>query len=312
MPERSNSPTGVGDDQDCDGAAIVVHWGDPAPTLRLVDDLVSGRAFSRVVVVANDGCLRPASLDGEAYGVVTWVNSPRNLGYGAACQLGVDAVSAKNYAFLNNDLVLPARAARKCLAALDRPGVGIAGPVLRRPDGRLQSACGSTSRILQAPRAAGRPVGVHTRCAWVTGAALFARHEVARGVRFDGSYFLGHEDADLCERAALHGWATVCVSDAVAMHAGMTTVSPTRWQYYTVRNRIWFCRRRRSTATARAVWAWSAIALFPRVLVADLLLARGRDRSRSVFRAVVDGWAPLPGFGEPWRHEPVPSRWLAW
>lgn len=290
-------------------AAVIVHWGDVRRTLDLVDQVRSEPLFSRIVVVANDGTPPPREAVDHR---VSWLPTSRNLGYGAACQLGAETVGAEKYAFLNNDLRLPPGTAAKCLSALDRPGVGITGPVLRYPDGRLQSGCGSFSPFLQAPRVGREPDAAYARCSWVTGAALFARAEVVRDVQFDGSYFLGFEDSDLCLRAAARGWAILCLADAAAGHAGMTTVTESRWQYYTVRNRIWFCRRLRSRSVAAAVWLWSALVLLPRVMIADVLKARGCTATRSILRAVVDGRAPLPPFGVAWPHEPVPARWLAW
>lgn len=144
------------------------------------------------------------------------------------------------------------------------------------------------------------------------GAALFARSEVVHDVRFDGSYFLGYEDSDLCEQAAHHGWATLCVSNAVGVHAGYTTIAGPRWQYYSIRNRIWFCRRRRSRVVTTAAWLWLVLFMLPRVMIADVVKRRGLDRSRSVIWGVVDGSGRLPTFGEIRRDEPVPQRWLRW
>lgn len=299
-------------DARAEAVAVVIHWGEADRTLALVRALGGQPVFDRIVVVANDGRQRPPEADSGPDTPVDWLVPPRNLGYGAACQLAADSVAAGKYAFLNNDLVLSCDAAAKCLDALDLPGVGITGPVLLHPDGRLQSGCGSFSRWLPAPRAEGWPDRPVALCGWVTGAALFARGEVVHGVRFDGSYFLGYEDSDLCERAAAAGWATACLAGAVGEHEGSTTISVSRWQYYSIRNRIWFCRRRRSAAVAVTVRLWMALVMLPRVALADVVKRRGHDRVRSVLQAVVDGWGPLPAFGEVRPDEPVPRRWLSW
>lgn len=300
-------------DVGCEAAAVIVHWGDPGRTLTLVAELSRRPTFDRIVVVANDGTARPPAASEACRGtVLDWMLPTRNLGYGAACHFAAIRVPARRYAFLNNDLVISPEAARACLDALDLPGIGLSGPVLLHPDGRLQSGCGSFSRWLRAPRVQRWPHGDYERCRWLTGAALFARGEVVHAVRFDGSYFLGYEDSDLCERAASAGWAAVCVSAAVGEHAGYTTIAGARWQYYAVRNRIWFCRRRRSRAAAAAVWLWLVSAMLPRVTLADVAKRRGLERSRSVFWGVVDGIGPLPPFGTIRPDEPVPQRWLRW
>lgn len=300
-------------DVGCQAVAVIIHWGDPARTLSLLATLGTGKAFDRIVVVANDATPRPPEV--TEYGrdvAVDWLFPPRNLGYGGACQFAASSVSAGKYAFLNNDLLIHAEDALKCLSALDLPGVGLTGPVLLHPDGSLQSGCGSFTRWLHAPRVGRWPSGDYEYCQWLTGAALFARHEVIHDVRFDASYFLGFEDSDLCERAASRGWRTLCVAGAVGEHAGYSTIAGPRWQYYAIRNRIWFCRRRRSNGAAALISLWLTFAMLPRVFLADLAKRRGLARSRSVLWGVRDGLGALPSFGELRGDEPVPQRWLRW
>ena len=55
-------------------------------------------------------------------------------------------------------------------------------------------------------------------CAWVTGAVMFVRREVAETVGMDGSFFLGGEDADFCVRARRQGWRVQCCGVAPAIH----------------------------------------------------------------------------------------------
>ena len=287
--------------------AVLVHWGDPQPTLRLAAMYAKQPVFDHVVVMAND---RRAAARNEPG--VSWVVPERNLGYGAACQRAADMFDADYYAFLNPDVVLLGDAAARCLDALENAGLSIAGPVLVHGDGRLQSGCGTWSRILRAPVVLTWPSTAVAKCEWITGAAMFCRREVMTDVRFDGSYFLGGEDADLCDRVRELGWEVGIVKEARGVHEGKTSITEGRWQYYSLRNRVWLARKRHSRRVALVNYLWLAGAMVPRIMCADVLKRRGFALSRAALRSLVDAAAPLPTFGQPWPHEPVPQAWLAW
>jgi len=293
--------------------AVLVHWGDQEPTLTMATACLESGAFHRVVVIANDLIpLKAATPRAPAESQVSWVIPERNLGYGAACQLATRLHDADYYAFLNTDVELLGRAAEACLAALHDGGLDIAGPVLVHHDGRLQSGCGTWSRLLQTPLIRRSPQAPISACGWITGAAMFCRREVMAEVGFDGSYFLGLEDADLCDRARERGWTVGVVRDARGIHEGGATMTEGRWQYHSLRNRVWFARKRRSTPVAVANVIWLAVALVPRVVFADTVKRRGYQLTRSAWRALIDARATLPPFGEPWPHEPVPQAWMHW
>ncbi len=287
--------------------AVIVQWGDPEATFDLATEHLASGAFDHVVVVANDG--RVATRTDSR---ISWKTPSRNLGYGAACQWAAMNCPARLYAFLNTDVRLADDAAKRCLDALLLPETAVAGPLLLHDDGSLQSGCGTWTCLLRRPRADAWPTTGVSCCEWITGAALFCRREVVTEVGFDGSYFLGNEDADLCDRVRERGWRVAIVRDARGYHQGGATMTGGRWQYYTVRNRIWFARKRRRRSAAMASVVWAALVLLPRIALADTIKRRSYSLTYSAYRGVVDGMAKLPAFGEPWPHEPVPRAWMEW
>lgn len=299
LPPEANGPFRA--------VAVLVHWGDPAPTVELADAYACDNAFDHVVVVANDG--RNATPTERA---VSWVVPRRNLGYGAACQLASEIVDADYYAFLNPDVRLLGAAAALCLEALALGGLSVAGPVLLHEDGRLQSGCGTWSKFLRTPLIRTWPSAPITDCGWITGAAMFCRRETLLDVRFDGSYFLGAEDADFCDRVHEWGGRVGIVRDARGIHEGKSTITAGRWQYYSLRNRVWLARKRQARWVALANYAWLALVMVPRIVCADTVKRRGYSLSRAAVRALVDAAAPPPPFGELWPSEPVPQAWMAW
>jgi len=286
--------------------AVVVHWGDAAPSLRVAEQV--GAAFDAVVIVANDGQDAPSSLPPG----VSWIVST-NVGYAGACARGVaHHPGAAAYAFLNNDLHITAAV---CTVLLDDlaadPALAVVGPTLLHTDGRLQSGAGTWSPFVCAPRVRNPAVGLQ-QCGWVTGAAFFCSGRAVRELGFDLSFFLGQEDADFCDRATAAGWRIAVNGDATAVHDGRTTLSGARWVYYGLRNWLWFVRRRRSMLRVVLLTIWLGGAVLPRVVVADVLKRRSLLHARLSLHALKDGLGPMPQAGTHWPDEPRPARWMSW
>ncbi len=264
--------------------------------------------FSDVIVVANDGRPRPALLDGAE---IRWEVPSHNLGFGSGCQFGAGCCRADKYAFFNADVTMSGTHIKKCLEALDRPKIGIAAPVLKYPDGTLQSACGTLSRVTWRPSALNPvPSGSSEllQCVWVTGAALFCRAEVLQQVEWDGSYFLLIEDVDFCLRTRMAGWCVVIVPRATGLHQAGGTLVGISMSYYRPRNRIWLARRYGSVSRSLLVTLAMALVTL-RLLVADIVKWR-RSRAMLHARGIIAGWASLPKGKQPQVGEPIPARWM--
>ena len=221
-----------------DVGIVVVHFGDPAPTLACLAALRADRStcLRRVTVVDNSGSL----LDGDAVGT-TVVRPGRNLGFGAGANAGVAALGPEPppvLVVLNNDVEVTDGFLDAAAAALGRPGVGAAGgPLyLDRPGGALWYAGGGVNwlagTVLQS-RSAGA-AGQARDVGFIPGAALAlggAAWREAGG--FDPAYFLFHEDLDLCLRLRRRGWRLRFEPAMAAVHRlGATTGSGERSPLY--------------------------------------------------------------------------------
>lgn len=266
--------------------AVIVHFGDPAPTVEAVRRLEAYADPPRIAVVANDCSPEPAELESSS---ATWLRPASNLGFAGGCAFGASSIPAVKYAFLNADVFLEESGFRLCLDALNRDDVGVAGPLLRFPDGRLQSACGYFTPGLGLPyQSRQQPTEPLADCEWITGAALFTRSDVLESTPLDPSYFLLYEDADFCYRAHRAGWRTVVASEAGGIHLTCATIPGSISIYYGARNRVLFLRRTRP-------W-WAAVFLtlgamfrLPRMALADLLFQR-TARVPFYVRAIVHAW----------------------
>lgn len=286
---------------------VVVHFGDPEPTIELVRSLLALPADVEIVVVANDGRPCPTALKGR----VSWSVPPRNLGYGGGFNFAVSGSTSPVLAVLNNDIQLSPDAFMTCLRVLlEDPSVGIVGPVLRYPDGRLQSGVGTLTRRRKAPRVLNDPGGTTQVAEWVTGAAILMRHEVAHQVGFDASYFLGSEDVDLCLRARAAGWRVLCCGAAEFIHHGSRTIGRT-WYYYAARNRVWFARADVGTWCAILNWIDLAVRV-PRVVVADVIKGRQFVPTRLFVLGLIHALHRKPTrFEGPLQAEPIAARVVA-
>lgn len=306
-------------------AAVVVHYGDSKRTIRAVLDHRDLNVFSRIIVVANDMCERPAELTDD---ICAWVLPSRNLGFGGACQLGASTWSADVYAFFNAHVTMDSTSVRDCVAALDIPGVGITVPFVHLPaTGNPAIDWKYTRCVRKYSRGARLPIQVPLRQyeghgavpddarpseaagevidnEWVTGCAVFCRGEIIRDIGWDGSYFLTWEDADIAMRATRSGWRVVTVPSALAYHSGESTRSRPLSAYYCMRNPIWFSRKYWSRPRQILLTAHLFLRLF-RVAIADVLRRRRPRHAPSAARGIVDGWVLWPSGRDPLPGEPL-------
>lgn len=195
-------------------------------------------AVDELVVVdsgSSDGSLEAVAA---RYPAARGIALP-NVGFGAAANAGVAETRASAVVIANADTRFPPGAAAAMadyLAA--HPDVGVLGPLVRHPDGRLQH---SARRLPSLSEAVGhallglwRPDNRWTRAYrmtdwhrdsardvdWVSGCALAVRREAFAAVAgFDPRYFMFLEDVDLCLRLRAAGWRVVFAPVAEVTHA---------------------------------------------------------------------------------------------
>lgn len=304
---------------------MLVHHGDPRRTIRAVLSHWKLGVFSDVIVIANDLRQRPEDLENIP---CTWLIPTRNIGFGGACQLGAMTCRADVYAFFNAHITIDRASVDHCIAAFDVEDVGIVSPYTYYPgsgkpavDWKLTRCIRTYSRILRLPisvplegsRADGRmnPPELFDND-WAAGAAIFCRREVIRDVGWDGSYFLGVEDVDICMRAKKSGWRVVVAAPAIAFHTGESTRTSAITAYYAPRNSLWFARKHHARRVQALLTVYTLF-LLCRAAMADVLKGRRPPHARFVIRGVWDGWVLWPDStealpGEPFVVERRPDR----
>jgi GT2 family glycosyltransferase len=223
-------------------STIIVNYNAGSLLRKCVDSLLACPLDIEIIVV--DNASSDASLDGlQDLSQVCVIRNPANVGFAAACNIGVQASSAPFLLFLNPDCFFQPDPIAPLLAGLqsgDR--VGMVGGLLVNEDGTEQ---GGGRRAVPTPwrsfvrafglqRFANRwpklfydfhlhkqplpdgPIEVEA----ISGACMLVKREVMEDVGlWDEGYFLHCEDLDWCMRFRQKGWKILFVPDARISHA---------------------------------------------------------------------------------------------
>jgi GT2 family glycosyltransferase len=129
---------------------------------------------------------------------VELIKNPDNLGFGAACNIGIAASTTRYVMILNPDTQLSEAAVQQLLAELKAQDATIAGPALDPTDDKRTE-----------------PVD------WLVGAVMLFDTEKMNAVGyFDEQFFLYEEDVDICKRANDAGLKVIHCRKVSIPHVG--------------------------------------------------------------------------------------------
>ena len=227
--------------------------------------------------------------------------SPRNLGFGGACNLALDVSHADLLFFVNPDARLAVGTTAGLIAAIEAdPAVAAVGPRIHDPAEDLRAAAAGFEPSLRSVLGhflllarmpwIGRffpplqlPFGSPAQPVdWVGGTALMVRSDAFRSVSgFDPSIFLYMEDVDLCRRLRATG-GTIRYEPGVAVEhdlgGSQGTEQAERW--FAAFHR--YLARQRGARYARLASGLAAAGLGLRAV---LLVLRKPGHSRRLARA---------------------------
>jgi GT2 family glycosyltransferase len=294
------------------GSVIIPTWNTRDLLADCLDSLETQELAGglETIVVDNGSTDGTAELLRERAGRVTVVSNARNLGFGAANNQGAGAARGRVLFFLNSDTRLLAPDTLERLAqAVEKPDVGIAGPILLNPDGSLQPSCAahpSVSRALllgtglhrllpDRLRARASPdTWSHDRSGdtiWLKGAALAVPADVFHDVGGFWSTMYAEEE-DLAYRIKSRGLRVYLETASRVVHVGNSTAAQ-RWsdagRAARVANaELIFLRTHYSRSRGAAIRGITGSAYAARALVHGLL---GHEAQARIYRTMAKAFA---------------------
>jgi GT2 family glycosyltransferase len=180
---------------------------------------------------SNDGTVEAVRA---RFPFVQIVALPRNVGFAAGNNAGLARAQGRHVALLNNDTELLPGALEACVRYLDaHPDVGVVGPQLLHPDGRLQNSVHNAPTLLSeiVPRGVletlaphrfpskRRPPRAPLDVEAVLGACMVARRAAVADVGpLPEDYFFFLEETDWLTRMRRAGWRVVHLPEARLVH----------------------------------------------------------------------------------------------
>jgi GT2 family glycosyltransferase len=221
-----------------------------------------------------------ASTDGgvalvrHRFPAVQVIELDRNVGYGAANNVGIAATTCRFVLVLNPDAWPVGDAVARLLEAAEQtPRAGIVGPRLVDERGERQLSIrgfptvwrlateflflrwfAPWSRALNAFYGARVDPRKRAEVDWLMGAAILVRRSALDEVgAFDPAFFLYAEEVDLAYRMRREGWTTVYEPAATFVHVGGASTSRRPAEYYRelIRSHVRFLDKHRGRPVAR-------------------------------------------------------------
>ena len=267
---------------------------------------------TQVVVVENgsfDGC---AELIAAEFPEVDFIQSPDNIGFGCANNLGLASVTGDAVWVLNPDTEVMPGALQTLLDELEtRPDAGIVSPKQLNTDLTLQTSVHALPRPVRQAldsellRRALSPYGLWApprdfdpsetvAVEAVPGTAMLMRTETFRSVGgFTPEFYMYAEDMDLCFKILRAGLRIYHVPAAVIVHHGGGSSSAQGSTYSAVMTRealrVYMARNRGALSAGSYRVASGVSALAHLALLAPLTMLSGEPR-RSMRKAAFSQW----------------------
>ncbi len=192
-----------------------------------------------VVIIDNNPAAGFGEVLADEFPHIRHIGLERNVGFGAAMNVGIKAAKGRYVLIFNPDIVVQPESLETMMEFMDENhDVGICGPQLKNPDGSLQYSCYRFPTVM-IPAYRRTPLGKFSfgRRAVehylmthenhdqemdvdsLIGAALFTRKTTLDEVgHFDERFFMYYEDNDLCRRFWEKGHRVVYYPKAHMIH----------------------------------------------------------------------------------------------
>ena len=194
------------------------------------------------VVISDNGSKDPIEYIRKSYADITIVRNRENIGYSRAINAVLATTDAPYVVLLNPDTIVLTDHFLEAIAAFmdTHPDVGILGPGILDPDGRVQGSARSFPRFHSLffgrrslltkifPKSRLASANILTKKSndteplevdWISGACMVIRRRALEQVgMMDERFFMYWEDVDWCKRMWDRGWKVVYWPGVKIMH----------------------------------------------------------------------------------------------
>lgn len=241
----SNEEYKEGVDNPLDVSFIIVSWNVSALLGNCIQSIVKHASdlTYEIIVVDNHSSDQTISMVRTMYPWVKLLANSENVGFAKANNQGFNIAIGRYIFVLNPDTLIEKNTLQRLVTILKNcPAVGMVGPKIIQPDGKIQTSCArllptlSSCFILDTLRIYKLPfVGcwfskkystpyffdVSQTVESISGAAMLIRYEVIAQIKGFGEHFIhAGEDIDLCFHVRKAGWEIYYDCEAIVKHLG--------------------------------------------------------------------------------------------
>jgi len=216
-----------------DLSIIIVHYNVVDYLKKCLLSILNskGKITQEIFVIDNHSIDFSAEMIRREFSVVKLIENEKNMGFSFAANQGIKKSRGRYILLLNPDTIFPKEGMDKLIEYMDKnPKVGICGPKMVNPQGKLLYSCRSFPSFMTSISSSqsilyryfpSNPLSNkyllkdfgHSQIKevdWVSGSCLLARGEMIEQIGFlDEDYFIYVEDVDFCLRAKQHRWKVV-------------------------------------------------------------------------------------------------------
>lgn len=211
---------------------------------------------TEVIVVDNASKDESVTMIKNEFPAVILMENSKNLGFGAGINRGVEKARGKYLLFLNSDAMVHDASIERMIELLESDEqIGVAGGLLKYPDGKVQRSYGAfytlpsvCKMLLLGDKGElwGRTEDKPKSVDWVSGGFMLIRKEIFDTINgFDPYFFMYVEDMELCYRVKQLGYTVYVCPNAVVTHEGHGSSSRSFAIYHIYRGLRYFYKKHR-------------------------------------------------------------------
>lgn len=191
---------------------LVVNYYSTNLVAKLINSLPESKNIEYRVIIINNSPEDNSINQLQSESVLIF-NATNNLGFGGACNLGLQIIYSEAPQtivwIINPDAYLLENTLSKVKPFFaSHPEISILGTIIHTPTGETWFAGGSFNPLngkISTPNLTNTNQD-YIPCEWVTGCSLIINlHKFSECPQFDPTYFLYYEDFDFCRRYAKQG-----------------------------------------------------------------------------------------------------------